>query len=221
MAKAFKWLLPGAVKKTTTKKTTKSNRTLERNKKVQQRSDIQPFFSQSHSFTTHLCTSRLFSLTGNSLIPTLPHISLVKRNTVLNWGNTKTARHIPAFKNLKWQRNKLIWTSETKYVELDVQRRLSGLLQLRSMYQASLPYWPFQMVWPMEQTREMASRHPNSTRIWKLVIRSTLDSFRGGRVEFWVKREKRDVVKKPEVEQTIVFLCCWWQYETQKTWSES
>lgn len=146
-----------------------------------------------HIYARHDC---LFSLTGNSLIPTLPHISLVKRNAVLNWGNTKTARHIPAFRNLKRQRNKLIWTSETKYVELDVQRRLSGLLQLRSMYQASLPYWPFQMVWPMEQTREMASRHPNSTRIWKLVIRSTLDSFRGGRVEFWVKREKRDVVKK-------------------------
>lgn len=123
MAKAFKWLLPGAVKKTTTKKTTKSNRTLERNKKVQQRSDIQPFFS-NHTHSRHIY-ARLFSLTGNSLIPTLPHISLVKRNTVLNWGNTKTARHIPAFRNLKWQRNKLIWTSETKYVESDEQRRLS------------------------------------------------------------------------------------------------
>lgn len=58
-------------------------------------------------------------------------------------------------------------------------------LQLRSMYQASLPYWYFQMVWPMEQTNEMAKRQPKSTRIWKLVMRSTLESFRGGRVEFW------------------------------------
>ena len=55
MAKAFKWLLPGAVKKTTTKKTTKSNRTLERNKKVQQRSDIQPFLlSLIHNTSMHL-----------------------------------------------------------------------------------------------------------------------------------------------------------------------
>lgn len=55
MAKAFKWLLPGAVKKTTTKKTTKSNRTLERNKKVQQRSDIQPFvFSLIHNTSMHV-----------------------------------------------------------------------------------------------------------------------------------------------------------------------
>lgn len=67
---------------------------------------------------------------------------------------------------------------------------LLRLLQLRSMYQASLPYWYFQMVWPMEQTREMASRQPNSTRIWKLVMRSTLDSFKGGRVEFWVTEDK-------------------------------
>lgn len=59
------------------------------------------------------------------------------------------------------------------------------------MYQASSPYWYFQMVWPMEQTSEMASKQPNSTRIWKLVIRSTLDSFRGGRVEFWVKDNAR------------------------------
>lgn len=55
------------------------------------------------------------------------------------------------------------------------------------MYQAALPYWYFQMVCPIEQTREMASRQPNSSRIWKFVMRSTLDSFRGGRVEFWTK----------------------------------
>lgn len=54
MAKAFKWLLPGAVKKTTTKKTTKSNRTLERNKKVQQRSDIQPFLLFNQTHTQHI-----------------------------------------------------------------------------------------------------------------------------------------------------------------------
>lgn len=82
MAKAFKWLLPGAVKKTTTKKTTKSNRTLERNKKVQQRSDIQPFlFSLIHNTSMHV-TAVFSQLTGNSLIPTLPHISLVMRNIV-------------------------------------------------------------------------------------------------------------------------------------------
>ena len=69
----------------------------------------------------------------------------------------------------------------------------SGLLQLRSMYQAALPYWYFQMVWPMEQTREIASRQPNSTKIWKLVMRSTLDSFRGGRVEFWIMNEQNHV----------------------------
>lgn len=64
MAKAFKWLLPGAVKKTTTKKTTKSNRTLERNKKVQQRNDIQPFLfhSVSHSQHIYACHSCLFSV---------------------------------------------------------------------------------------------------------------------------------------------------------------
>lgn len=84
MAKAFKWLLPGAVKKTTTKKTTKSNRTLERNKKVQQRSDIQPFVSIAliHNTFMHV-TAVLSQLTGNSLIPTLPHISLVMRNVVV------------------------------------------------------------------------------------------------------------------------------------------
>ncbi len=54
---------------------------------------------------------------------------------------------------------------KTKYVEYEVQLGLWRFLQLRSMYQASLPYWYFQMVWPMEQTREMASRQPNSTRI--------------------------------------------------------
>lgn len=85
MAKAFKWLLPGAVKKTTTKKTTKSNRTLERNKKVQQRSDIQPFLFFSlkliHNTSMHV-TAVCSQLTGNSLIPTLPHISLLTRNIV-------------------------------------------------------------------------------------------------------------------------------------------
>lgn len=61
MAKAFKWLLPGAVKKKKQqqRKQQKSNRTLERNKKVQQRSDIQPFLFHSNSFTTHLCMSQL------------------------------------------------------------------------------------------------------------------------------------------------------------------
>lgn len=84
MAKAFKWLLPGAVKKTTTKKTTKSNRTLEMNKKVQQRSDIQPFlFSIRLIHNTFMHVSAVFChLTGNSIIPTLPHISLVMRNVV-------------------------------------------------------------------------------------------------------------------------------------------
>jgi hypothetical protein len=43
------------------------------------------------------------------------------------------------------------------------------------------------MVCPMEYTREMASRQPNSNRIWKFVMRSTLDSFSGGRVEFRTK----------------------------------
>lgn len=71
----------------------------------------------------------------------------------------------------------------------------AGVLQLRSMYQASLPYWYFQMVWPMEQTSEMASRQPNNTRIWKLVMRSTLDSFSGGRVEFWATSDDKVVWK--------------------------
>ena len=88
---------------------------------------------------------------------------------------------------------------------LEEQHGLSGLLQLRSMYQASLPYWYFQIVWPMEQTREMASRQPNSTRIWKLVIRSTLDSFRGGRVEFWVTRDETDVVKNTMDDDDVLF----------------
>ena len=87
------------------------------------------------------------------------------------------------------------------------QRGLVGLLQLRSMYQASLPYWYFQMVWPMEQTREMASRQPNSTRIWKLVIRSTLDSFRGGRVEFWVTHDERVAVNKSVNDGDVLSVC--------------
>lgn len=62
MAEAFKWLLPGAVKKEKkndnkeTKKTTKNQTEHQKgNKKVQQRSDIQPFFSlHSGLYTTHL-----------------------------------------------------------------------------------------------------------------------------------------------------------------------
>jgi len=95
-----------------------------------------------------------------------------------------------------------------------VKPELLGLLQLRSMYQASLPYWYFQMVWPIEQTREMASRQPNSTRIWKLVMRSTLDSFRGGRVEFWETHDK--LWQKPKWGSTTKLQCsvsAQWQEE--------
>lgn len=55
MAKAFKWLLPGAVKKMTTKKNNKIKQNIRKEtKKVQQRSDIQPFLFHSNSFTAHI-----------------------------------------------------------------------------------------------------------------------------------------------------------------------
>lgn len=82
MAKAFKWLLPGAVKQMTTKKNNKTKQKIRKEtKKVQQRSDIQPFpFSLKliHGTSRH----DFAQLTGKSALPALPHISLVMTNVV-------------------------------------------------------------------------------------------------------------------------------------------
>lgn len=82
MAKAFKWLLPGAVKKTTTKKNNKIKQNIRKEtKKYSSAVIFNHFFSLIHNTSMHV-TAVFSQLTGNSLIPTLPHISLVTRNIV-------------------------------------------------------------------------------------------------------------------------------------------
>lgn len=85
MAKAFKWLLPGAVKKTTTKKNNKTKQNIRKETKKYSSAVIFNhfffFFSLIHNTSMHV-TAGFSQLTGNSLIPALPHISLVMRNIV-------------------------------------------------------------------------------------------------------------------------------------------
>lgn len=84
MAKAFKWLLPGAVKKNDNKENNKIKQNIRKEQKKYSSAMIFNHFCSLkliHNTSMHV-TAGFSQLTGNSLIPTLPHISLVLRNIV-------------------------------------------------------------------------------------------------------------------------------------------
>lgn len=78
-------------------------------------------------------------------------------------------------------------------------------LQFKLIYQSFSSCCLFHIAEPMEQIKDIPIRMQNKKRIWMFVILSTLDSLRGGLVEFcgWYKRE---VISNERNAQVILIL---------------